>query len=92
MREVSIKADAAFLAAFADQFLEKHFTWYQKADPNVKKAGFLAIHRVVRFYMMQEELQKLMRVNAAVVLANWVKKLGDIARIKESIDIKVKLI
>jgi hypothetical protein len=28
------------------------------------------------------------RVNAAVTLANWVKKLGDIARINESIDIK----
>jgi hypothetical protein len=30
-------------------------------------------------------------VNAAVALANWAKKLGDMARVKESIDMKVKL-
>ena len=60
MWEVSFKADTAIVAAFADQFLDKHFAWCQKSDPNVTKTGFLAVHRAVRFYMMQEELQKLM--------------------------------
>jgi hypothetical protein len=56
MHQNEIKADIAFLAAFARYFLDPHFSWFQRSDPNVKVAGFLTFHRQIRYYLMWKDL------------------------------------
>jgi hypothetical protein len=57
MHQNEIKADIAFLAAFARCFLDPHFAWFQRSDPNIKAAGFLTFHRQVRYYLMWKDLK-----------------------------------
>jgi hypothetical protein len=59
MHQDEIKADIAFLAAFAKCFLDPHFAWFQRSDPNIKAPGFLTFHRHVRYFLMWKDLKDL---------------------------------
>ena len=54
-----LNADVSFLAAFAKLYLDKDMLWCQMTDPNIGKAGFLSVHRAVRYAMSVKELERL---------------------------------
>jgi hypothetical protein len=59
MHQNKIKADIAFLAAFARCFLDPYFAWFQRSDPNIKAAGFLTFHRQGRYFLMWKDLKSV---------------------------------
>ena len=57
--ESLIYSDTALMAAFHDEFLNVHFSWFQGVDPVVKVPGFLSRHVPCRCFLMFQALQQL---------------------------------
>jgi hypothetical protein len=51
-----IVADVFLIASLSQLFLNKHMKWYQGADPNIGRPGFLSFHRAVRYFLQLEDL------------------------------------
>ena len=52
-----IVADVMLIASLSKLFLNNHMKWYQGADPNIGRPGFLVFHRAVRYFLQLEDLQ-----------------------------------
>ena len=59
MQERVIKADVSFIATYSKLCLEPNLLWDQKVDPNIGEHGFLAFHRLVKFFLDLSRLNDL---------------------------------
>jgi hypothetical protein len=51
-----IVADVFLIASLSKLFLNQHMKWYQGADQNIGRPGFLSFHRAVRYFLQLEDL------------------------------------
>ena len=56
MKEVALKSQVHFIAAFHDLFLDRHMMFLQHKDEKTKEAGFISVHLPVRIYIMHKEV------------------------------------
>ena len=54
-----ILADTYFIAAIAKTWLNPHMMFYQGSDPHIGVPGFLAFHRLVRYFLQVLDLERI---------------------------------
>ena len=60
IKEPVIVSDIQLIASFHECFLNEHFSWFQKGDPDVGSTpGYLARHILLRYFLMHSDLTKL---------------------------------
>ena len=52
-------SDVFFISAFCSSWFNKHFNWYQQADPCIQKAGYLTFHRSTRFFVEWSDINAI---------------------------------
>ena len=52
-------SDVFFVSSFCNTWFNKHFNWYQQAEPTIQKAGYLTFHRAARFFVELSDLNKI---------------------------------
>jgi hypothetical protein len=60
LEEPEVMVDLAFLAGFFRLYLFSHFKFFQGVDPNIGRPGWLSFHVVTRFFLMLEDLNRLL--------------------------------
>ena len=59
MSEKAIKADVAYITAFAQDHLNPNMKWSSRVDKNVGQPGFLTFHRVSHYFVMVENIKRM---------------------------------
>jgi hypothetical protein len=60
LEEPEVMVDLALLAGFFRLYLFSHFKFFQGVDPNIGRPGWLSFHVVTRFFLMLEDLNRLL--------------------------------
>jgi hypothetical protein len=60
LEQPEVMVDLALLAGFFRLYLFSHFKFFQGVDPNVGRPGWLSFHVVTRFFLMLEDLNRLL--------------------------------
>jgi hypothetical protein len=56
-----IVADVYFIAGIVKAWLNPHMKWYQGTDVNIGRPGFLSFHRLVRYFLMVDDVDQMRR-------------------------------
>ena len=52
-------SDVFFVSSFCNTWFNKHFNWYQQAEPTIQKDGYLTFPHTVRFFVEWSGLNKI---------------------------------
>ena len=54
-----ILADVFFLSGISGSWMNRHLKWYQGKDSYMKSNGYLSFQRLVRYYLMIQDIDQM---------------------------------